>query len=411
MKISDYKNIFSKIDTDPMMDCRIKNKLLNYDYENYDGIRNMNKSYVRVYIGGKKRIMSKLVPAGISVAFLALLVILLMGSSGKVKKDEIAPASENRSPMGQIEEMKDTDSEKIGEVNLVVNKLENSDDMQLTIDEIPDELKEFIGNSTTEVDIAFNSSGESENTSPIVEPNESNGEHTAKDKGEKGEFYLAYFDVNSTREYKYAISGLIIRLKGFVDTINPEDLTDLILTRDGIPVINEISKEYTVNQFVWSYEEVTDFYFSFETINCEPGVYGLTGKYKGKEFSVYNKVIEEKLDDLPADPMALIDAHWVYYPDKDGKPQEVSEVMICFSGTQSKFNLDDVTDLQLTIDGVIIEDYAFMSDVFRYLEVVGESVETKFALVFKEPFTESGTYVISGKYMGVPFTSAEIKIP
>lgn len=425
MKISDYKNVFSKIDTDTGMDSRIQNKLLYYEYEDYTGDRSMSKTYERERERGIRNIISKLVPAVPSVAFLALLLVVFLGIGDRLKKDGVVePASENVSPIEQVEEIDgvSTDdvettenvdvTENVEAAELVEEKPVNSDEVQIIMDDIAEEIGDIIGNNAS-VDVeAIAPTDAPDSVNDLIEEvKKKETKSDIKAEEEVGDFYFAHFDVINTRGYKSSIPGLMIRLHGYIDTINPEDLTDIILTRDGEPVKNGISKKYTVNQFEWGYEKVTDFYFKFYTENREPGVYGLTGKYKGEEFQVYNKVIEGKIEDLPADPQKLQGVHWAYYPDDEGNPQRLSEVVFNFSGTQHKFDPKDLTDIKFTRDGVEIKDYSFLPNVFRYLEVVGDSADTSFNLVFKEPFRKSGTYVISGKYQGVPFTSMEITIP
>jgi len=227
-----------------------------------------------------------------------------------------------------------------------------------------------------------------------------------------GDFYFAYFNVRTENNVKTQIKGLILRFIGFIDSIDPSLLTDVVLTRDGVPVDTGLYMTGHKMQYLWQYREITDFYFDFRDKIIEPGIYGLTGRYNGEWFKVYNKIIEEPVNDTPADASDLVNAGWCYYTGIDGKPISVSELVFRFDGKQNKFYQDDLTELVITRNGVEIP-FSFMDHVFRYYEYndwIG-SGDTSFNLVLNEAFTEPGTYVAKGVYRGMPFTSMEITIP
>ncbi len=236
-------------------------------------------------------------------------------------------------------------------------------------------------------------------------------ENDVRDSDNSDDFYFAFFDVLTEGKVKAAIPGLIVRFHGYINAIDPSDLTDIVLTRNGFPVQNRLSSTYQLTQGVWQYEEITDFYFEFDYENREPGTYGLTGKYKGTPFSVYNKIIEAPISNEPADPSALNYVTWGYYTDRNDEPMKITELVFGFKGIQNAFYQSDLSDIKLFVNGVETP-IKFRSDVFRYLEYDNRSGgDTSFNLIIIDGFTQSGNYVITGKYRGVDFTSYEIIIP
>jgi len=227
-----------------------------------------------------------------------------------------------------------------------------------------------------------------------------------------GDFYFAYFDVRTEGSVKAQVEGLILRFVGFVDSIDPTLLSDVVLTKDGVPVKTSLSLSGIKDQYQFGYTDITDFYFSFNDEITEPGTYGLTGNYNGEWFKVYNKVIESPVSDLPADPSDLRGAGWCFYPGIDGKPMRISELSFFFEGNQNTFYQEDLTDLVITLNGEAIP-FSFMDRVFRYYEYneLSGSGDTSFNLVLNEAFTQSGTYVATGVYKGKSFTTMEITIP
>ncbi len=224
-------------------------------------------------------------------------------------------------------------------------------------------------------------------------------------------FYFAHFDVISNGSEKLSIPSLIIRLHGTVKTINPADLTDVVLTRDGVPIDNSVTYIGQYNSFKWGYEDVTDFYFTFAYTNIEHGTYGLTGKYKGEPFKVYEKIIEGPITDTPADVDAFWSVGWCFSYDANNNVKEVSELVFQFGGRQNTFYKSDLTELKAYLNGEEIP-LELNSRVFRYYESDSKgSADTSYNLILKEPFTASGTYKVTGKYRGKDFESSEIVIP
>jgi len=227
-----------------------------------------------------------------------------------------------------------------------------------------------------------------------------------------GDFYFAFFDIRTENDVKAQVEGLILRFAGSIDSIDPALLTDVVLTKDGVAVETSLSLTARKDQYQFQYRDITDFYFAFNDDVVEPGIYGLTGRYNGEWFKVYNKIIEEPISDTPADPSELKNVGWCFYPGRDEKPIRVSELVFAFDGKQNKFYQDDLTELVITRNGEEVP-FSFMDHVFRYFEYSewSNSGDTSFNLVLNQEFTESGTYVAKGVYRGVPFTSMEITIP
>jgi len=225
------------------------------------------------------------------------------------------------------------------------------------------------------------------------------------------EFYMAFFEEITNLEVKTSIPAVIMRFHGYVQTINPDAFTNIVVTRDGTVVNNPISFNGVTSHFVWSNEEVTDFYFVFKHEINEPGRYSLTGRYGGMLFEVYDKIIEKPVGDAPADPAALQEVRFAYYPDHSDNPKRVAEVGFCFKGIQQSFYESDLTDLKLTRNGSEVK-FSFQPQVFRYLETEGSSVVTMFYLLFLgSGFSTPGTYQLTGNYRGTAFASIEISIP
>jgi hypothetical protein len=248
-------------------------------------------------------------------------------------------------------------------------------------------------------------------TIKVTAKSESSSEGTSEStKAKEGDFYFAFFDVTAKNTIKVAIPNLILRFYGTIDSINPIDLTDVVLTRDGIKVDNGVTYS-KVEHFQWGNEAVTDVYFLFKTENTEVGNYGLTGKYKGESFKVYNKIIEAPISKKPALARDLTSVAWGYYPDENGDPKSVNEIVFAFEGKQNTFYPSNLTDLKLTLDGKKI-DFSYSKDVFRYYEVSGDNDgDTSYNLILMKDLTKPGTYCLTGKYRGKAFKSMEIIIP
>lgn len=253
-------------------------------------------------------------------------------------------------------------------------------------------------------------------TAKVEAKSESKSELTSEnsnesDKSTEGDFYFAYFEVLTKENVKVAIPELILRFHGTIESINPKDLTDVVLTRDGVNVKNGLTYSNKVEHFKWGNEDITDVYFTFHTKNTKAGNYSLTGKFKGESFKVYNKIIETPISKKPALAKDLTSVAWMYHPDENGDPQSVSEIVFSFKGRQNTFYPSNLTDLKLTLDGKKIA-CSFSKDVFRYYEASGDSdADTSYNLILKKVLTKPGTYCLTGKYRGKAFESMEITIP
>jgi hypothetical protein len=224
-------------------------------------------------------------------------------------------------------------------------------------------------------------------------------------------FHSAFFDVDSNPSVKISIPYLVIRLHGIVNTINPADLTDVVLTRDGVTVSNGLRYTGTCKSFRVSNEDITDFYFAFEYDNVEPGKYGLKGKYQGEQFEVMEKIIEKPVSSEPAEAGALRKVEWWYRSDADYKAIEITELSFEFRGHQNAFYTSDITELKCYRNGDEIP-LEFIYAPFRYYESDGKgSANTRFNLIIKNSFTQSGRYKVTGKYRGTYFETLEIMIP
>ena len=241
----------------------------------------------------------------------------------------------------------------------------------------------------------------------------------APDSAEDLDF--AFFDLirQENTAVNIGLNGLVMRFNGIFNSIDADDFTDMILTKDGIPVENDLIYHGRFRQGFW-YGQVTDFYFEFEDGSREPGQYGLTGKYKGVDLKVQQKIVEEyPVGDTPANPADLRSIGYGGMGDgtRTGTMLlSLTEISFNFAGRQEAFYMSDLTDLKLTdLTGAEIE-FEFTDRVVRYLEVVdgcyGESGEvfTKFHLILEKPIERRGKYIFSGKYRGEPFESAEMRV-
>jgi len=227
-----------------------------------------------------------------------------------------------------------------------------------------------------------------------------------------GDFYFAYLDFETDGSVKTVISGLVLRFVGTIESIDPSLLTDVVLTRDEVPVENGVMLTGRKEQYQLSNTDITDFFFKFDNECREPGVYRLTGKYNGEAFKVYEKCIEAPIDDTPANPDGLYFVSWCFRPDEQNQAKSIKELSFFFYGAQNTFCCADVTELLITRNGEALP-YSFKEKINRYYEYYDymESYNTSYHLVLNEEFTQSGTYVATGYYRGIPFTSMEITIP
>jgi hypothetical protein len=83
---------------------------------------------------------------------------------------------------------------------------------------------------------------------PVENPSNA-AENAVSKTSEEGDFYFAYFDVITEKNVKAAIPNLVVRLHGTVNSINPSDLTEVVLTLDGVPIGNGIVLTDKINQF------------------------------------------------------------------------------------------------------------------------------------------------------------------
>jgi hypothetical protein len=441
MKISEYKDIYSKIDTDMSMDRRIKDKLLTYESNENAHQKKLNGSYTtsnfKSFLRSLSRVtqMRSVLP---SIAFLVFIVIALLGAStqllGKNNNElstgislqkSTAPISNSTGDATEtiyedtaeslLDETAETPIDVLDEVASEASPVEIPN---LIGEKLTEEMTESQTTEITETLIAEFETPTEETPATPIEIGETTAEeaavaevNTENPSANDGDFYFAYFDVLTEGDVKAAIPNLIVRLRGKVNIIDPADFTEIVLTRDGIPVENNISYSNRINQFKWGYEEITDFYFEFSYENREPGSYGLTGKYKGVPFTVYNKILESAITDTPAAETDLTQVGWMYFPDESHNPLRIGEIVFYFKGRQNSFYQADLTELKLTLNGQEIA-CSFIERAVRYYEsTMNNDGDTSYNLVFVDEMTQSGSYVITGKYRGVPFTSHEIVIP
>jgi len=230
---------------------------------------------------------------------------------------------------------------------------------------------------------------------------------------EPGDFYIALFDYVRDLERIVSINGVILRFHGKIDSINTNDLTAVVLTRDGAAVTNALTFSGVVEHGIWWSADhvwgadVTDFYFVFAQENTQQGVYDLTGRYRGQNFTTGSRTIEGPVGSAPADPNALISVGWVAC----GITYAISQTAFRFSGTQQSFYRSDLTNLRLLRDGQEIA-FSLTSEVNRQLDSYADDTFTTFYLTFEgDELNIPGTYRLAGTYRGVPFSSEEHKIP
>jgi hypothetical protein len=393
MKIDRYRELMNHIDTDLACDDRIKDELRFcefYEMDEKSVFSLKEKSAIR-----KHPILTALQSISMagrlltSLAFLAVLLIVFISSHFHLRST--VPTNNNSSISPITQESQDNKDFTPNTVEKATENAMKEEDIYTTIDST--DLPKDTNVATPEKDVNTN------NTSVVA------------DDAKTGDFYLAHFDVIADKKVKSSIPNLVIRLHGLVDSINMDDLTDIVLTRDGLPIDNGITFVSKTDQFEWDYEYITDFYFKFTTNNTEPGNYGLTGKYKGVPFEVYNKIIEAEITDVAANPEDLNQVTFMGRMDEENNWTQFSEVVVSFNGLQNSFYVSDLSDLKITCNDKEIP-YSFESSVFRYYEVsYDNNADTAFNLVLTNKLTDPGVYVITGKYKGVPFVSNEMLIP
>ncbi len=428
MKSDKFKELYSKIDTDASMDHRIKNRLLYYDYDTIKE-NELKSRFGDRYDSVKKKSFFQRVPAMKpvlpSLAILLFVAAVLIGiranlfHKAEIPAEGIEASTGKPTGIGSLNNMpsEDSEAENILEANQnIIDKILNDiDGKQIT------ELQKMIEPeaetpqtatdtevSTDSISITIKEAVPNLSDIPKTDVNDKKTERAAS----PSDFYDAYFNVITENNVKTSIPSLIIRLHGTVETINPDDLTEVVLTRDGIVIENSVAYSGRMEQFTWNYEDITDFYFEFATVNRVPGKYGLTGNFMGNNFTVYNKYIEEAVTDEVADPEDLESVSWCYLPDEKNQPKIISEVVFYFKGLQNAFHPSDLTELKLTVNGSEIP-FSFEERAFRYYEERYDKSggDTSFNLILKEDLTTSGTYRITGNYLGKAFTSMELMIP
>jgi hypothetical protein len=398
MKADRYRELYSKIDTDSFCDNKIKNELLLCEAGGKYIRKSIKSKGYRIgneepffHIFRKISFIGQIIP---SLAFLAFLLVAVMGYRIHLLS---VPPTNNTLPQG---------APYVTESPAPADTLSDVPGVNAT--EITQAAVTIAPSVVVSEDMVNNAAQDLAQVSPEAitgVPADKDTFNIAED------FYIAYFDVLTAENVKYSIPNLVVRFHGTVDSVNPNDFTDIVLTRDGVPVDNSITLTNKIDQFVWSYEDITDFYFEFANANIEPGVYGLTGKYNGVPFTVYNKIIEPAVTDEAAHPEDLSQVGWAGSIDKEGNYNRISELAFNFIGQQNAFYQSDLTDLKLTRNNEEIP-CSFEQDVFRYYEVYDNSnTETAFHLILNSELTEPGTYVITGKYQGVQFSSMKITIP
>ena len=392
------------IDTDLACDDRIKDELRFCEFyeENEKSVFSLKeKSAIKKHpIFTALQSISMAGRLLTSLAFLAILLIVFISAHIHLRSTVPTNNNSSNSPITQ-----ESEGNKDISQNTVVEAEENT-----TIDPTKDTTENTAEKAIKGEDI-YTTIDSTEDLKDTTEVEKDSYVAAPNDDAQAGDFYFAYFDVVIDGNVKASIPSLGIRFHGLVDSINPDDLTDILLTRDGVPVDNGITLTNRIDQFEWDYEYITDFYFKFTTNNTEPGNYGLTGKYKGVPFEVYNKIIEAEITDVAANPDDLNQVTFMGRMDEEDNWESFSELVFSFYRLQNSFYVSDLSDLKITCNDKEVP-YSFESRVFRYYEVSSDSnADTSFNLVLKDRFTDPGVYVISGKYRGIPFISYEMTIP
>lgn len=450
MKVGRYRELFDGIDSDKATDEKIKNKLLYYQGEE-PILQNKKVRHETSFRRSKPfhfsfaniSILRQAVP---SLAFLLFVVAVIVGVRANLVRNDATSKTEPNSSEG-------TPLASQEDINKYANDLEdylkNSD---ITLEDILEAYKSKAEASKAEpsdegpsdagpleTDASEEDVNENIIDATVPEPSDITEEITpkasedipsAKDEGsveaeandtakaeeseqpaQDGDFYYAWFDVITENSVKASIPNLILRFHGTVDTIDPKEFSDVVLTRDGNRVDNGIYMTDQIIQRDWGYEPITDFYFAFDYENREPGVYGLTGKYQGVPFTVYNKILEAAITDEPADPADFTGTGFAGYTDKDDNFYTLTELCFYFEGLQNAFYPADLTDLVITCDGEEVA-FSYRDDVFRYYEANNDNTaDTSFNLILNEPLTQSGVYMMKCNYKGVPISSCIVSIP
>ncbi len=427
------KDLFSRINIDDAMDQRIKNHLLHKEDRYYEG--DIRETQYR-HKGHRVSLIRVLASVVLSVSALVLVVAMLYGLKSVIVhfNDSWRNSVSSEGPGDLTEDQGDESSTDDGIP--ASEKPESEDDK---IDDQPDKKDdepesadsgdtsgtgdEDKGDGNATEDSSEMESG-SENNDSIVndekkpgeEPGTQNNQGTlpvenTTPKSSTATLDSVFFDTIADGSKKVSIPSLIIRFYGVVESINPADLTDVVLTRDGVPVDNKVIYTGRFKSGKWQNKAVTDFYFEFEHNNVEPGVYDLTGKYQGKSFDVYEKIIEAEITDEPANPDDLWYVSWSYSTDANDNAKSLSELVFGFWGRQNKFYITDISELKVCLNGEEIP-IDLSNRIFRYCESQGTGSEyTMFNIILNKKLESSGLYKVTGKYRGKDFVSMDIEIP
>jgi hypothetical protein len=284
--VSKLKDFFSKIDTDVNMDHRVQNKLLYYDIENSQEGRKKHidrneRRYRKPFRHSLSR-LSVLKPMFPSLAVLLFIAVILLGiranlfSKASVPKDGIEAtnqsAGSNNSNYTAESGDENSSADNLGEKTLTqssdtapVETSVTEDAVEIVTSGEKDEIykgKDVDQQEDTTTNVPANTSvtetkkaAAETKEAAIAEKTAEISQSTEKKATEK-DFYYAWFDVITEDNVKASIPSLIVRFHGTVDSIDPSDLSDIVLTRDGVPIENSITLTGKVDQNKWGNEDI-----------------------------------------------------------------------------------------------------------------------------------------------------------
>jgi hypothetical protein len=152
----------------------------------------------------------------------------------------------------------------------------------------------------------------------------------------------------------------------------------------------------------------------------DAGAYRIEGEYKGIPFSSMRYVIEEPLEDLPAD---LGDWRHFYmanvYYDGENLLPGIDEATVVFNGRQQSMSLSGFAELKLSRDGAsepiglaaIERSFGYAVEVRSDGPVEQDEPYTQFFVKLDRVLTEPGEYVLEGSYMGKKFLARSTVAP
>ena len=233
-------------------------------------------------------------------------------------------------------------------------------------------------------------------------------------KPSKTDFYYTWSDTETPGNSVIINSdtvNIIMRFYGKWNYINPDDFADMVLSKEGKPVENNLKYTGKFNQFEWGSEIVTDFYFQFEKAITVPGVYDFTGKYLDVYFEIVNDIIfENPITDKAANSDDLRSIIGVGgSKNNENQFTDLVEFAFSFVGLQNSFYQADLTDFKVLLDGKEVE-FSIENYITRDLYTTLDGIDTVYSLYFSNPLNVPGVYEITGKYMGKSFSSGEIKV-